>query len=276
MLSVTKHRFVAKGMTSNPFSDETISSQKNRTFRDEVEVVTIGSFIYKFDETHTHSTKLIFFPSPTHQYTQCTSLQVASDALPFRRRFAFRCRSSLSSPSPSPSFATIQMQSQRFSSQTLPATLRLPQPRLHFTFLATLLLPSPPQPQLAITVTFLRDDSSFVMIQMQLRRFSSQRLPATLCLPQPRRCFAFSAMLHLPSPLQPQLAVVVFFFHDDSDSIATLQLPNASGDASPSLATATHRPSSDASPSVATVASARRRQFILHDESDTIATLHPS
>ena len=69
MLLVTKHRFVAKGMTSSTFSDETVSSQKNRTFRDEVEVVTIGSFIYKFDETYTHSTKLIFFPSPTHQYT---------------------------------------------------------------------------------------------------------------------------------------------------------------------------------------------------------------
>ena len=247
--------------------------KKNRTFRDEAEVVTIGSFIYKFDETYTHSTKLIFFPSPTHQYTQPTSLQVADDALPFRQRFAFRRRRSLSSSLPSPSFATIQTQSQRFSSQTLPATLRLPQPRQHFTFPATLLLPSPPQPQLAIAVAFLRDDSSFVTIQTQLRRFSSQRLPATLCLPQPRQRFAFLAMLRLPLPLQPQLAIVVFFLCDDLDSIVTLQLPNTSGDASPSLAMATHRLSGDASPSIA---SARCRQFILYDESNTIATLHPS
>ena len=165
MLLVMKFRFVAKGMTSSTFSDETVSSQKNRTFRDEVEVVTIGSFIYKFDETHTHSTKLIFFPSPTHQYTQRTSLQVASDALPFRRRFAFRRRGSLSLLSPSPSFATIQMQLQRFSSQTLPATLRLPQPRRRIALPATLLLPSPSQPRLVIA------NSSFMTSQTQSRRF---------------------------------------------------------------------------------------------------------
>nr|POE82921.1 dna (cytosine-5)-methyltransferase 1 [Quercus suber] len=42
MLLVTKCRFVAKGMTRSTFSNETISSQKNRTFRDEAEVVTIA------------------------------------------------------------------------------------------------------------------------------------------------------------------------------------------------------------------------------------------
>ena len=48
------------------------------------------------------------------------------DALPFRRCFTFRRRCSLSLPSPSSSFTTIQTQSRRFSSQTLPVTLCLP------------------------------------------------------------------------------------------------------------------------------------------------------
>ena len=53
MLLVMKFRFVAKGMTSSTFSDETVSSQKNRSFRDEAEDVTKSADKNTIsDETH--------------------------------------------------------------------------------------------------------------------------------------------------------------------------------------------------------------------------------
>ena len=113
---VTNLSFVTNSMTSSTFSDETVSSQKNRTFRDEVEVVTIGSFIYKFDETHTHSTKLIFFPHPhtntlsVPHYKSPATLCLSGDASPsvavvalaYRRHRLpsqrFRCNRNASAP----------------------------------------------------------------------------------------------------------------------------------------------------------------------------------
>ena len=57
MLLVTKRRFVTKGVTSSTFSDafsdETVSSQKNRSFRDEAEDVTKSTDKNTIsDETH--------------------------------------------------------------------------------------------------------------------------------------------------------------------------------------------------------------------------------
>ena len=53
MLLVTKRRFVTKGMTSSTFSDEIVSSQKNRSFRDEAEDVTKSADKNTIsDETH--------------------------------------------------------------------------------------------------------------------------------------------------------------------------------------------------------------------------------
>ena len=129
MLLVTKHRFVAKTMTNSTFSDETVSSQKNRTFRDETEVITIGSFIYQFNETHSFSETHLAYLTPSH-----------------RRRFAFCRHRSLSLLSPSPSFTAIQMQSRRFKCNLDASTPKCFQQRFSFCRHRSLSLPSPIHP----------------------------------------------------------------------------------------------------------------------------------
>ena len=50
---VTNLHFVTNSMTSSTFSDETVSSQKNRSFRDEAEDVTKSADKNTIsDETH--------------------------------------------------------------------------------------------------------------------------------------------------------------------------------------------------------------------------------
>ena len=169
MLLVMKFRFVAKGMTSSTFSDETVSSQKNRTFKDKAKVVTIGFLYinsmkptlirrnsYSFPHPHTDTLSLPHSKSPA---TLClfgdaspSIVAVASARprpcphLPSQR---FRCNHDASAPK-----RFLRCFAFHSPSNALPFPRRFSFHRRHSLSLPSL---SP----------------SFMMIQRQLRCFSS-------------------------------------------------------------------------------------------------------